>query len=185
MSLCILLFFCTSASPVVYWVLNEKLYKASRVGLEDSSSGVGIVAIEGLIPDRKHQLPRRLRPEQIRPSTVHPQIDTAAWLREQLGKPPALSLAPTLPGTKMCLAFPIPRPVRQARLRTLALLRGPDFRVPSGSIFARPRTRKRPLGASRPRVRFCSRQTGSLPQWEKETRCPAPEALKKRVLPML
>ena len=38
------------------------------------------------------------------------------------GKPPALRLAPTLPKTKMCLAFPIPRPARrQTRLRILAL----------------------------------------------------------------
>ncbi len=81
-----------------------------------------IVAIEGLIPDRNTNRRAGSAQNKSAPPPVDPQIDTAAWLREQQGKPPALSLAPTLPQTKMCLAFPIPRPARrQARLRTLAL----------------------------------------------------------------
>ena len=73
-----------------------------------------IVAIEGLIPsgtnDRRAGSSER---KSASPPAV-PQIDTAAWLREQQGKPPA----PILSETKMGLAFPISRPPRrQMRLR--------------------------------------------------------------------
>ena len=45
-----------------------------------------IVAIEGLIPDRNTDRRAGSAQNKSAPPPVHPQIDTAAWLREQQGK---------------------------------------------------------------------------------------------------
>ena len=45
-----------------------------------------IVAIEGLIPDRNTNRRAGSAQNKSAPPPVHPQIDTAAWLREQQGK---------------------------------------------------------------------------------------------------
>jgi hypothetical protein len=48
-----------------------------------------IVAIEGLIPDRNTDRRAGSAQNKSAPPPVHPQIDTAAWLREQQGKTPS------------------------------------------------------------------------------------------------
>ena len=65
-----------------------------------------IIAIEGLIPDRRAGSSEKKSASQV----AVPQIDAAACLRKQQGKPPAPSPALTLSETKMGLAFPFLRP---------------------------------------------------------------------------
>ena len=68
-----------------------------------------IIAIEGLIPDRRAGSSEKKSASQV----AVPQIDAAACLRKQQGKPPAPSPALTLSETKMGLAFPFLRPPRR------------------------------------------------------------------------
>jgi hypothetical protein len=118
-----------------------------------------IVAIEGLIPDR-----RTASAPNKSPQPASPQIDTAAWLREQQGKPRFPSPALTLSVTKMGLAFPILRPARrQTRLRTRALILTPA----SSSSPAPLAPRKRPRWRLMPPCPLLLQTTGSLPLWKR------------------
>ena len=81
-----------------------------------------IVAIEGLIPDRNTNRRAGSAQNKSAPPPVDPQIDTAAWLREQQGKTTGPQPGPDPAQDEDVLGVPIPRPARrQARLRTLAL----------------------------------------------------------------
>ena len=76
-----------------------------------------IVAIEGLIPDR-----RAVSSEKKSAPPPAGQIYAAAWLREQRGKTTVPHPSPDLVREEDEPGFPIPRPAwRQTRLRTLAL----------------------------------------------------------------
>ena len=80
-----------------------------------------IVAIEGLIPNR-NATARPAAQNKSAPPPVHPQIDTAAWLREQQGKTTGPQPGPDPARDEDVLGVPHPRPARrQTRLRILAL----------------------------------------------------------------
>ena len=139
-----------------------------------------IVAIEGLIPGRNTIVapapPRTNQPLHLFTRQSIPPPGFAS----NRGKPLALSLAPALPETKMCLAFPIPRPARrQTRLRMLVLPPAqlqqnchPD-RSSEGALwrdlrFPAPLTpRKRPRRRLMPPCPLLLQTTGSLPRWKR------------------
>ena len=97
-----------------------------------------IVAIEGLIPDRHSA--RRAVSAQNQPALqpVNPQIDTAAWLREQQGKTTGPQPRPDSVRDEHEPGVPHPPPGWAAGAPShLGSTPGPDFDL-SGSIFARP-----------------------------------------------
>ena len=93
-----------------------------------------IVAIEGLIPDRNTDRRAGSAQNKSAPPPVHPQIDTAAWLREQQGN----TTGPDSVRDEHEPGVPDPPPGRAAGAPSrLGSTPGPDFDL-SGSIFARP-----------------------------------------------
>ena len=69
-----------------------------------------IVAIEGLIPDRNTNGRAGSAQNKSAPPPVHPQIDTAAWLREQQGKTTGPQPAPGPDRDEDVLGVPHPPP---------------------------------------------------------------------------
>jgi hypothetical protein len=127
-----------------------------------------IVAIEGLIPVGIRIVapapPRTNPPLHLFTRKSIPPPGFAS----NRGKPPALSLAPTLPETKMCLAFPIPRPARrQTRLRILALPPAQTLTPANPSSPAPLAPRKRPRRRLMPPCPLLLQTTGSLPLWKR------------------
>jgi len=97
-----------------------------------------IVAIEGLIPDRSTDRRAGSAQNKSAPPPVHPQIDTAAWLREQQGKATGPQPGPGPVRDEEGLGVPHPPPSEAADAPShLGSTPGPDFDL-SGSIFARP-----------------------------------------------
>ena len=97
-----------------------------------------IVAIEGLIPDRNTNRRAGSAQNKSAPPPVHPQIDTAAWLREQQGKTTGPQPGPDPARDEDVLGVPDPPPGEAADAPShLGSTPGPDFDL-SGSIFARP-----------------------------------------------
>ena len=97
-----------------------------------------IVAIEGLIPDRSTDRRAGSAQNKSAPPPVHPQIDTAAWLREQQGKTTGPQHGPGPVRDEEGLGVPHPPPSEAADAPShLGSTPGPDFDL-SGSIFARP-----------------------------------------------
>jgi hypothetical protein len=93
-----------------------------------------IVAIEGLIPDRNTDRRAGSAQNKSAPPPVHPQIDTAAWLREQQGK----TTGPDSVRDEHESGVPDPPPGETADAPSnLGSTPGPDFNS-SQSIFARP-----------------------------------------------
>ena len=127
-----------------------------------------IVAIEGLIPDSTTAV--ALSPPRTNPP-LHPfprQSMPPPGFASSRGKPSTLSRAPTLPETKMCLAFPIPRPVRrQTRLRTFVLLPAQTLNPARPSSPAPLAPRKRPRRRLVPPCPLLLQTTGSLPLWRR------------------
>ena len=113
-----------------------------------------IVAIEGLIPDPRAGSGQS---KSARPP-VHPQIDTAAWLREQQGKTTGPQPGPHSVRDEHEPGVPDPPPGEAADAPShLGSTPGPDFDS-SQSIFARPSSpseatspaRHAPVSASAP-----------------------------------
>jgi len=97
-----------------------------------------IVAIEGLIPDRKAD--RRAGSAQNKSTSqpVHPQVDTAAWLREQQGNTTGFQPSPDLVRDEDEPGVPDPAPGEAADAPPhLASTPAPDSDS-SRSTFARP-----------------------------------------------
>jgi hypothetical protein len=69
-----------------------------------------IVAIEGLIPDRNTGRRTGSAQNKSAPSPVHPQVDTAAWLREQQGKTTGPQPGPDPARDEDVLGVPHPPP---------------------------------------------------------------------------
>ena len=119
-----------------------------------------IVAVEGLIPDR------RAGSAEKNPAAppIKASIYESAWLREQKRKPPASH--PTLPSKKMGLATPRPNPLRLSGRRLSALRSCPrPYLLPKRVHLCLGNA----IAASR---RFCSRHQGPL-LYQKEPLCPA------------
>ena len=97
-----------------------------------------IVAIEGLIPDRNTNRRAGSAQNKSAPPPVHPQIDTAAWLREQQGKTTGPQPRPDSVRDEHEPGVPHPPPGEAADAPShLGSTPGPDFDS-SQSIFARP-----------------------------------------------
>jgi hypothetical protein len=132
-----------------------------------------IVAIEGLIPDRNTNRRAGSAQNKSAPTLVDPQIDTAAWLREQQGKTNGPQPGPNPARDEDVLGVPHPPPAEAAGAPShLGSTPGPDFDV-SGSIFARPsRTSEAassaphaPLSASAPDNRVLSSMEKKPDTW--------------------
>jgi len=126
-----------------------------------------IVAVEGLIPDR------RAGSAEKNPAAppIKASIYESAWLREQKRKPPASH--PTLPSKKMGLATPRPNPLRLSGRRLSALRSCPrPYLLPKRVHLCLGNA----IAASR---RFCSRHQGPL-LYQKEPFCPAWLSLGKK-----
>src|ERR1700733_14304263 len=96
-----------------------------------------IVAIEGLIPNRNDDRRAGSAQNKSAPPPVHPQIDTAAWLREQQGKTTGPQPGPGPVPDEDLLGFPHPPPGEAGDAPSnLGSTPGPDFDS-SQSIFAR------------------------------------------------
>jgi len=79
-----------------------------------------IVAIEGLIPNRNDDRRAGSAQNKSAPPPVHPQIDTAAWLREQQGNATGPQPGPGPARDEDVLGVPHPSPARrQTRLRLM------------------------------------------------------------------
>jgi hypothetical protein len=97
-----------------------------------------IVAIEGLIPNRNDDRRAGSAQNKSAPPPVYPQIDTAAWLREQQGKTTGPQPGPDPVQDEDVLGVPHPQPGEPADAPShLGSTPGPDFDA-SPSIFARP-----------------------------------------------
>jgi hypothetical protein len=97
-----------------------------------------IVAIEGLIPDRNTDRRAGSAQNKSTPQPVHPQFDTAAWLREQQGNTTGFQPSPDLVRDEDEPGVPDPAPGEAADAPSrLGSTPAPDS-VSSRSIFARP-----------------------------------------------
>jgi hypothetical protein len=128
-----------------------------------------IVAIEGLIPDRNTDRRAGSAQNKSAPPPVHPQIDTAAWLREQQGN----TTGPDSVRDEHEPGVPHPPPGEAADAPShLGSTPGPDFDS-SQSIFARPSSpseatspaRHAPVSASAPGNRVPSSMEKKPDTW--------------------
>jgi hypothetical protein len=93
-----------------------------------------IVAIEGLIPDRNTDRRAGSAQNKSAPPPVHPQIDTAAWLREQQGKTPSPNPGPNFDSSESIFARPFsPSETTPSAPHAPVSASAPNNRVPSST----------------------------------------------------
>jgi hypothetical protein len=93
-----------------------------------------IVAIEGLIPDRNTDRRAGSAQNKSAPPPVHPQIDTAAWLREQQGKTPSPTPGPHFDSSESIFARPFsPSETTPSAPHAPVSASAPNNRVPSST----------------------------------------------------